>query len=141
MQMDLFNTEQEAPSQEEEVTQTKSCSRCNKVLPISSFSLSNSSTSNKQFYHAYCKPCNSIRMQNTYLIKKTAPPKPKNCDCCGVSFDNVVNKNIHMDHCDKELAFRGWLCMRCNVGIGFLGDNLEGVLKAVDYLRKSNERS
>jgi hypothetical protein len=31
---------------------------------------------------------------------------------------------------------RGWLCDPCNIAIGNLGDTLEGVLKAVEYLRK-----
>jgi hypothetical protein len=29
--------------------------------------------------------------------------------------------------------------MSCNSGIGFLGDNLEGVLKAVEYLTNNKQ--
>tara|TARA_R100000742_G_C4257386_1_gene75248 strand:+ start:391 stop:546 length:156 start_codon:yes stop_codon:yes gene_type:complete len=36
------------------------------------------------------------------------------------------------------MAYRGWLCSNCNTGIGKLGDNIEGVQKAVDYLEDAN---
>jgi len=42
----------------------------------------------------------------------------------------------YLDHCHDTDVFRGWLCHRCNVGIGFLGDTLEGLNKAIAYLEK-----
>ena len=36
-----------------------------------------------------------------------------------------------MNTCD---SFRGWLCDRCNASIGKLGDNLEGIVKAMNHL-------
>lgn len=41
------------------------------------------------------------------------------------------------DHCHKYGHVRGALCDTCNRGIGMLGDNLVGVLRAVKYLRKA----
>lgn len=40
------------------------------------------------------------------------------------------------DHCHSTGLFRGWLCRRCNVGIGFLGDDIQGILEAAAYLEK-----
>ena len=37
-------------------------------------------------------------------------------------------------------AIRGVLCQQCNTGIGLLGDDLEGALKAVEYLRRYEAR-
>ena len=45
-------------------------------------------------------------------------------------------KGLVEDHCHKTGAFRGWLCTRCNIGIGNLGDDLQGVQAAVRYLEK-----
>ena len=41
-----------------------------------------------------------------------------------------------MDHCHKTKKFRGWLCNQCNFSIGGLGDDVEGVIKALNYLCK-----
>jgi hypothetical protein len=58
---------------------------------------------------------------------------PGNCECCGVE----LVKNVNCDHDHETGKFRGWLCSKCNLGIGLLGDTLESVLRAVDYLMKS----
>ena len=68
------------------------------------------------------------------LKKVYGHTKPKECECCGQSSE----KSLVVDHCHNTLRFRGWLCEQCNHGIGKLGDNLEGVKKAVEYLEKSN---
>jgi hypothetical protein len=36
------------------------------------------------------------------------------------------------DHCTGRI--RGWLCRRCNLGLGQLGDTLDGLRRAVSYL-------
>lgn len=81
-----------------------------------------------------CKKC--VKKQNKIRNKlyKKAPPKPENCECCG----KPVTKWC-LDHDHNANKFRGWLCDRCNTGIGSLGDNLNGVIKAFNYLfRYSN---
>ena len=40
-----------------------------------------------------------------------------------------------LDHThDGSNTFRGWLCSNCNRGIGALGDDVHGVLNALNYL-------
>lgn len=51
------------------------------------------------------------------------------CACCHDEF----TKTPHVDHDHETDEVRGLLCSDCNHGIGFLGDTLEGVLKAVAY--------
>ena len=41
----------------------------------------------------------------------------------------------HVDHDHNTQKVRGILCRSCNIGLGFLGDSLEGVLAAAEYLR------
>ena len=50
----------------------------------------------------------------------------------------VYNSKIVLDHCHDTESFRGWICYACNQGIGKLGDNLEGVVKAALYLSNNN---
>ena len=62
-------------------------------------------------------------------------PMPDNCECCG-RHKSDSKKAIHLDHDHGTGAFRGWLCNRCNAGIGMLGDNIEGLQRAVAYLER-----
>lgn len=59
-------------------------------------------------------------------------PRPDRCDCCGGPPPH--DRGLALDHCHETGEFRGWLCTKCNVAIGGLGDNLHGVLRAVSYL-------
>ena len=69
-------------------------------------------------------------------IEQPTRPKPTHCECCGRLPTNCgAGKNVLVeDHCHETGKFRGWLCNRCNTGIGQLGDTHEGVLKALEYL-------
>jgi hypothetical protein len=53
------------------------------------------------------------------------------CECCGKQCDPLC-----LDHCHVTGALRGWLCRNCNAGIGQLGDDLQGVERAVAYLSR-----
>lgn len=136
-QPDLFGYEEESYTI---TSDTRRCSLCKEHLPISRFGGMGNTGKGTPLYQSYCKTCMSKRTANIYHIKKSAPPVPKNCECCGVAFSSVSQKNTHMDHCEVTQTFRGWLCAPCNLGIGNLGDSLEGVEKAVAYLRKHYEK-
>jgi Recombination endonuclease VII len=58
-----------------------------------------------------------------------------NCACCGCS-GNPDGKRMAIDHCHQTGKIRGILCRKCNAGIGMLGDNIEGLLQAINYLRR-----
>ena len=48
-----------------------------------------------------------------------------------------TNTALSLDHCHETGRIRGLLCMNCNTGIGRLGDNVEGLQAALDYLKQS----
>lgn len=60
------------------------------------------------------------------------------CACCGTDDPGRRSKNLYIDHCHTTDNIRGLLCHRCNMGIGKLGDNLEGVTKALEYLQRAS---
>jgi len=70
-------------------------------------------------------------MHQYYKLKKNrkAPEIGVACACCG-----KTDKKLTWDHDHETLKERGWICTNCNLGIGKLGDNIEGVLKAYNYL-------
>lgn len=63
-------------------------------------------------------------------VKPDASQYP--CDCCG----RIVDK-LSLDHDHATGEFRGWLCHGCNTGLGKLGDTIEGVDRALSYLKRT----
>lgn len=64
------------------------------------------------------------------------------CWSCGINTPTVVDH----DHecCNGPITcgncIRGLLCRGCNLGIGYLGDNISGVAKALDYLQNKSHK-
>lgn len=70
------------------------------------------------------------------LPEPTRPP-PDSCECCGAKFEATPFKGPHLDHCHATGKFRGWICGKCNRGLGGLGDTLEALTRAVNYLERA----
>lgn len=51
------------------------------------------------------------------------------CDLCG----NQGDLEVDHDHSTNEV--RGMLCRGCNCGLGMLGDDEDGLFRAISYLR------
>ena len=127
----------------------KICVYCRKEKAIYEFPKS-------EYYHGghdhRCKQCRRERSRDVRNLKKSGniPPKPDNCECCN---RNVRDENLRLSEghkkfdlcCDHDPitgAFRGWLCSLCNRSLGGLGDTIESLTKALNYLKnaKKNER-
>jgi hypothetical protein len=63
-------------------------------------------------------------------LPKATRPLPKLCECC------QQRPATHLDHDHETGKFRGWLCNYCNRGIGMLGDNVYGIMRAMNYLTR-----
>ncbi|MHB8414000.1 MAG: endonuclease domain-containing protein [Acidiferrobacteraceae bacterium] len=62
-------------------------------------------------------------------------PEPAQCEICNRP---PTRKTLCLDHTHTELKkFRGWICQKCNTGIGMLGDDLAGLMRAVRYLQEN----
>ena len=122
MQLEMFA--ETCNTQEDTV---RRCNRCKKHVSVELFSLHRRAKSGLQ---GMCQPCNQKYQQDIQYLRKVAPSKPKNCACCG-----VLSDNLHLDHDRFNVEFRGWVCVSCNTGIGALGDDIEGLERAMKYLR------
>jgi hypothetical protein len=57
------------------------------------------------------------------------------CQICG------KKEELCYDHCHDTMKFRGVLCRGCNRSLGQLGDNIEGIQKVLDYLKKAEHET
>lgn len=75
-----------------------------------------------------------IKDKNIERIVPT-PENPYPCDNCNKPV--TTSRTIQLDHCHKTGCFRGWICKECNISLGNLGDNIEGMFRTVHYLNKT----
>jgi len=59
------------------------------------------------------------------------------CACCGGLEPGGPKGQWNVDHDHLTGEVRGILCINCNLGIGKLGDSIEGLERALAYLKKS----
>ena len=113
---------------------SKTCKTCHRVLPLIAFTKHTQRIDGAYYLQTRCRECRSEYRSNNRSAKASAPPKPEHCNCC-----HKKKKELVIDHIPESNTFRGWLCQRCNTGIGPLGDTLEGVLQGAVYLENDIE--
>lgn len=138
---DFFEVE---PKQLElEGVRTKACKCCGKTYPETEQyfrPVQKNKTGEYSWYMAICKECQKTANRVVKQLKKTAPPMPDYCECCGEHKSKYRHSGLQLDHDHKTGEFRGWLCGACNRAIGGLGDDIQGVLKALAYLKRHYEK-
>lgn len=129
----------------------KKCSKCGIQKPLSDFYKSNSKRGDG--YQYACKPCNTIekrkwrelnpdKNKNTKYKKKYGitleqaniilQSQDNKCAIC--RSDLKTGSKTHLDHCHTTGKVRGFLCQKCNHGIGLFQDSIEKLNAAVKYL-------
>ena len=141
------------------------CSICFEVKPNTDFPYYSNQFYNKGSDHPWtgkrkrinnnCKPCRSQRGKERRAFEKKyeeffriGKKAGELCECCkkpvyesyedipeGVDGAFVWQK----DHDHETGNFRGWLCKRCNTGIGLCGDTLDDLKNVVEFLEKAKE--
>lgn len=57
---------------------------------------------------------------------------------CAICGDEIDKEHCRIDHSHSTGKVRGLLCVSCNTGIGLLKDSPDVLVKASEYLRKSD---
>jgi hypothetical protein len=121
------------------------CAKCGKSSSEVEFG-TRANSFGKRYLFSRCKKChsdiekgrqNAARKKwgkGSNKIRDNKPPEGTPCDCCGKPMTHSGKFAMHFDHDHITEEFRGWLCKQCNVGIGNLGDDLEGLQRAIQYL-------
>lgn len=69
------------------------------------------------------------------LILENRPPVGTPCELCGTHMTHTPGPScMTFDHDPETGTFRGWICSKCNTGLGALGDNVSGLATAILYL-------
>ena len=118
----------------------RACTKCGEWKPMTEY---HKTKRNIDGYQGLCKACHKEGTRNTDYIRKFgitledynkmfADQEGK----CGICGKHQLDKNLSVDHDHKTMEVRGLLCQPCNLGLGKLGDNIEGVENALNYLRR-----
>jgi hypothetical protein len=145
----------------------KRCPRCGQVQPVTNFLVCLSRKSGRD---AYCRSCRReisaewARANRGKVSQYSRKWKEKNKlaarltrhridvdgymalldeqgGCCAICGTEPADPySLHVDHDHRTGEVRGLLCVGCNSGLGKLGDTEEGLLRALDYLRKKRNQ-
>ena len=118
----------------------KACTYCKETLDDNQFYMRRDNDKGELRLKSRCKACECLherKRRYKITIKEVEDYiNVPNCECCGKELLN--KRSTYIDHCYDTGKIRGVLCMTCNSGLGYFGDKIEGLLKAVDYLKKFN---
>lgn len=76
-------------------------------------------------------------------LPEATRPCPEHCEACKrtpskrISGAGVSFYVLHLDHDHATGEFRGWLCAKCNTGLGLLGDSIEQLEMRLAYLKRA----
>ena len=142
-----------SPEEEYEyaIKNEKTCSKCGIMKKLIEYNgnTSGSDPFDKNGYRLRrpeCKDCNkkankgksdAIKAAKTLGIPYKAP-KGSTCALCG----NLAKKGdtLVFDHCHKTNTFRGYLHNSCNRALGVLGDDVQGLINAINFLNISEKK-
>jgi len=78
---------------------------------------------------------NYYNNRNLKLLEiKAGRKKPDKCELCGRV------KRIVFDHNHRTNKFRGWICVKCNVALGMVEDNIQTLELMIQYIKNNNAR-
>ena len=105
---------------------TRACKRCSRVQVITKF---------RPFHRPQHRAheCNDFHKKSradARAARACGGEPPDLCEICERA------PPVHCDHDHRTGKFRGWLCRMCNTAIGALGDDIEGLERALAYLRR-----
>jgi len=135
MQMTLFGTTVNISV--EEHGKTKKCIKCKQVKLYEDFPKANGAS----YPRAECKECNKklSKQRKKHREQQGEPAEDYKCPICLLSAEEIgrIGGNAGVwcvDHNHKTNKFRGYLCHRCNRGLGCFWDDLSRLVRAVGYL-------
>jgi len=125
----------------------KRCNRCK----IAKLFLEFGNDSGGKKKRSWCKECDREVNKDRAEIKKTAPSIPENhiCPVCNLNEEQLnesLNPTIRakhrpwvMDHNHSKKTFRGWICRKCNLGLGNFNDDIRIIGNALNWIKQNEQ--
>lgn len=123
------------------ISSLKVCTKCKKSLALDNFS----KRGGENYLRTECKNCNKKLSKRRSVLRKHYGMPPGNYVCpickrnkeeCSGEGSNRASSWV-IDHCHKTDKFRGWLCHKCNRGLGAFNDDISKLIRVFMYLVKS----
>jgi len=109
----------------------KVCRSCSIVKNIEEFPFFSTSEAGRK---NTCKECTKKLVNLRAKLKSENPiPPPGKCPIC-----NLMTNSWILDHCHFTNKFRGYICNSCNLGIGRFNDDVNLLMKAIEYLKSDD---
>lgn len=133
------------------LTQTRKCSKCEEEKCLVEYGTNcyGRDQFDKAGYRARrpeCKVCYKKVLKSKSAAKKKAkelgiPYKAPPGTLCAICKKHGKKGNeLVFDHCHEKDIFRGYIHNSCNRSVGSLGDDVEGLLRALNYLLETEPR-
>ena len=135
----------------------RTCTKCGVYRSWDNFYADNTRRSGQVRKMSACKSCNatsSMSKQRAYkkqfgkMVGRTQPlsqhrpPEGTPCENCGTPMTHQRGATMMcFDHDPAGEYFRGWICQGCNTGLGKLGDSIESLERALQYLQRAKARN
>ena len=131
-------------------TQEKKCSKCKITKTRVDFTGNTSGTdafdrNGYRLLRPECKECKKKSSDGKIEAIKNAKnmniqhKPPEGTLCCICQEPEKKGDTLVFDHDHLSNVFRGYCHNSCNRSLGVLGDNVEGLIRAINYLNKSEK--
>ena len=138
--MEQFNLFYEAEDKVEDDSNTRVCIECDKRKPLEMFSTDIQAHQGRKTTCRECKE-ESRRIVHSYRKTHRYPDKNYACPICEKKQDGIrrTGHSWNVDHCHTTGIVRGYLCHRCNTGLGLLREDINILTKAIEWLNKGEQ--
>ena len=110
----------------------RTCKRCARVLVITKFRTFHRARAGRPPHRAHeCNDCHRKSCADARSARARGGRPTELCEIC------KIRPPVHCDHDHLTGAFRGWLCRMCNTGLGAFGDDIAGLERALEYLKRT----
>lgn len=122
----------------------KECKRCKEWKPAEEYFTGGNGT------HTICKSCKDLFGNLLYFIRGLHKKygiddlvlleayRAQNGLCKICKRPNENGRELALDHNHETGAFRGFLCGRCNIGLGCFSDDSDRLVAAASYLKENS---
>lgn len=119
---------------------TKKCGICQEQLSLALFAKDGGAN----YLRYECRDCAKKQANIIKNLKKNAPAVDKDHKCPICLRDEIQLKQDHpnkknvwcLDHDHRTNKFRGWLCHKCNLGLGNMNDDPGRLSRALTYIKE-----